>query len=88
MEQPGRPVAQRNLVALRSRKAPPTRLAAPEEDAFRRRAADSYEVGADLCSNDRVATQPRLPRETRRLSDGRVEGVKAVRHRDDAIDAT
>jgi hypothetical protein len=38
--------------------------------------------------NDSVATQPRLPRETRRLSDGRVEGVKAVRHHDDAVDAT
>ena len=31
-------------------------------------------------SNDTVATRPRLPRETRRLSDGHVDGVAVDRH--------
>ena len=36
---------------------------------------------------DTVATRPRLPHETRRLSDGHVDGVAAVCHRVEAIDA-
>ncbi len=39
-------------------------------------------------SNDSIAKLARLPYETRRLSEGHGEGVKAVRHRDDAVDAT
>ena len=33
-------------------------------------------------SNDGVATRPRLPHETRRLSCGRIDVVNATRHRD------
>jgi hypothetical protein len=36
---------------------------------------------------DIVAKPPRHPRETRRLSDGRVDGVAAAWRREDAIDA-
>ena len=43
--------------------------------------------GGGPVSNDGVAKLPRLPHETRRLSDGHVEGVEAVWHRVDAIDA-
>jgi hypothetical protein len=39
-------------------------------------------------SNDSVAKLARLPYETRRRSDGHVDGVEVVRHRDDAVDAT
>ena len=39
-------------------------------------------------SNDSVAKLPRLPHETRRLSDGHVDGVEAAWHSVDAIDAT
>ena len=39
-------------------------------------------------SNDSIAKLARLPYETRRLSEGHGEGVKAVRHRDDTVDAT
>ena len=38
-------------------------------------------------SNDSVTKLPRLPHETRRLSRGHVDGVTAVWHRVDAIDA-
>jgi hypothetical protein len=38
-------------------------------------------------SNDSVATRPRLPRETRGLSDGHVDGVEATRLHEDAVDA-
>jgi len=38
--------------------------------------------------NDSVATRPRLPHETRRLSHGRVDGVAVAWRRADAIDAT
>ena len=41
-----------------------------------------------LRGNDTVAKLPRLPRETRRLSCGRVDDVEATRHRVDAIAAT
>ena len=41
---------------------------------------------ADTSSS--VAQLPQLSRETRRLSDGRVDGVEAVRHCVDAIAAT
>ena len=44
--------------------------------------------GRHLCGTDTVAKLPRLPHETRRLSCGRVEGVEAVRHHVDAVDAT
>ena len=37
---------------------------------------------------DGVVKPPRLPRETRGLSDGRVDAVAATRAHDDAIDAT
>ena len=36
-------------------------------------------------SNNSVAKLPRLPHETRRLSCGHIEGVEAVRHRDDGV---
>ena len=36
---------------------------------------------------DTVATRPRLPHETRRLSCGRIDAVEAVRLRGDAIAA-
>ena len=39
-------------------------------------------------SNDGVAKLSPFTHETCRLSDGHVEGVEAVRHRNDAIDAT
>ena len=39
-------------------------------------------------SNDGIATRPRLPHETRRLSDGHVDGVAVAWRRADAIDAT
>ena len=51
----------------------------------RPRSSDAVRV--EPVSNDSVATRPRLPHETRRLSDGHVDGVEAVRHREDAIDA-
>ena len=35
---------------------------------------------------DTVATRPRLPHETRRLSCGRVDDVEATRHRNNAVD--
>ena len=38
-------------------------------------------------SNDSVAKLPQLPHATRRLSHGHVDGVTAVWHRVDAIDA-
>ena len=38
-------------------------------------------------SNDGVAKLSPFTHETSRLSDGHVEGVEAVRHRDDAVDA-
>ena len=41
-----------------------------------------------LCGTDTVAKLSLITHETRRLSDGHVEGVEAVRHRDDAVDAT
>ena len=41
-----------------------------------------------LCGTDTVAKLSPFTHETRRLSEGRVEGVEAVRHRADAIDAT
>ena len=37
--------------------------------------------------NDTVAKPSLFTHEARGLSDGRVEGVEAVRHRDDAVDA-
>ena len=39
-------------------------------------------------SNDSIAKLARLPYETRRLSGGHVDGAEAVRHRNDAVDAT
>ena len=39
-------------------------------------------------SNDGVAKLSPFTHETCRLSDGHVDGVEAVRHRDDAVDAT
>ena len=41
-----------------------------------------------LRGNDTVAKLPRLPRETRRLSCGRIDDVEAAQHRVDAVDAT
>ena len=41
-----------------------------------------------LRGTDTVAKLSPLTRATRRLSDGHVEGIEAVRHRDDAVDAT
>ena len=38
--------------------------------------------------NDAVAKLPRLSRETRGLSRGRVDDVEATRHRIDAVEAT
>ena len=38
-------------------------------------------------SNDGVAKLSPFTHETCRLSDGHIEGVEAVRHRDDAVDA-
>ena len=38
-------------------------------------------------SNDGVTKLSPFTHETCRLSDGHVEGVEAVRHRDDAVDA-
>ena len=40
-----------------------------------------------LCGTDTVGKLSPFTHETRRLSDGHVEGVDAVRHRDDAVDA-
>ena len=40
------------------------------------------------CGTDTVATLSPFTHETRGLSGGRVDGVEAVRHRDDAVDAT
>ena len=39
------------------------------------------------CVDDTVAKSSPFTHEARRLSDGRVEGVAAARHRDDAVDA-
>ena len=50
---------------------------------------DTVEVRvARLCGTDTVATPSPCARETRRLSCDHVDGVEAVRHRDDAVDAT
>ena len=40
-----------------------------------------------LCRTTAVAKLPRIPHETRRLSDDHEEGIEAVWHRADAIDA-
>ena len=40
-----------------------------------------------LCATDTVAKLPLYIHEARRLSCGRVEGVEAVRHHVDAVDA-
>ena len=41
-----------------------------------------------LCGTDAVAKPPRLSRETRGLSCGRIDDVEATRHRVDAVAAT
>ena len=41
-----------------------------------------------LCGTDTVAKLSPCTHETRTLSDGHVGGLEAVRHRDDAVDAT
>ena len=41
-----------------------------------------------LCATDTVAKLPLYIHEARRLSCGRVEGVEAVRHHVDTVDAT
>ena len=41
-----------------------------------------------LCGTDTVATLSPFTHEARGLSCGHAEGIEAVRHREDAIDAT
>jgi hypothetical protein len=44
--------------------------------------------GSRPVSNDSVAKPSACTHETHRLSDDHDEGIEAVRHRDDAVDAT
>ena len=60
---------------------------AKQRRAVERRPRQELDV-ACLCGTDAVAKLSPFTHETRRLSDGHVDGVAAVRHRADAVDAT
>ena len=77
-----RPRAEPRRVTLRRAVVPPPEVVEEREDDRRDRAEH---VPA---SNDSVAKPSPCTHEARGLSCGHAEGIEAVRHRDDAIDAT